>query len=98
MIESRTTAGLSRRDLFKLGGAAAAASALSLRPRETFADAEPEKPKAKRGGTFRVRVSAAPAHFDPHQTAAVSTMIPLSFAYNRLMKIKAGYWTVPGSA
>ena len=97
LIESRPTAALSRRNLLKFGGAAAAASALGLRPGESFADAEPEKPKAKRGGTFRVRVSAPPAHFDPHQTAAVSTMIPLSFAYNRLMKVKAGLWTVPGT-
>jgi peptide/nickel transport system substrate-binding protein len=80
-----------------LGGVAAAASVLSLRPDRSFADSEPEKPKAKRGGTFRVRVSAPPAHFDPHQTAAVSTMVPLSFAYSRLVKIKAGVWTVPGT-
>ena len=97
MIESRPTAALSRRNLLKLGGVAAAASVLSLRPDRSFADSEPEKPKAKRGGTFRVRVSAPPAHFDPHQTAAVSTMVPLSFAYSRLVKIKAGVWTVPGT-
>ena len=97
MIESRPTAALSRRNLLKLGGVAAAASLLSLRPDNSFADSEPEKPKAKRGGTFRVRVSAPPAHFDPHQTAAASTMVPLSFAYSRLVKIKAGVWTVPGT-
>ena len=97
MIESRPTATLSRRNLLKLGGVAAAASVLSLRPDNSFADSEPEKPKAKRGGTFRVRVSAPPAHFDPHQTAAASTMVPLSFAYSRLVKIKAGVWTVPGT-
>ena len=97
MIESRPTAALSRRNLLKLGGVAAAASVLSLRPVNSFADSEPEKPKARRGGTFRVRVSAPPAHFDPHQTAAPSTMIPLSFAYSRLVKIKAGVWTVPGT-
>ena len=97
MIESRPTAALSRRNLLKLGGVAAAASVLSLRPDNSFADSEPEKPKAKRGGTFRVRVSAPPAHFDPHQTAAASTMVPLSFAYSRLVKIKAGVWTVPGT-
>ena len=97
MIESRPTAALSRRNLLKLGGVAAAASVLSLRPDNSFADSEPEKPKARRGGTFRVRVSAPPAHFDPHQTAAASTMVPLSFAYSRLVKIKAGVWTVPGT-
>ena len=97
LIESRPTAALSRRNLLKLGGVAAAASVLSLRPDKSFADSEPEKPKAKRGGTFRVRVSAPPAHFDPHQTAAASTMVPLSFAYSRLVKIKAGVWTVPGT-
>jgi peptide/nickel transport system substrate-binding protein len=97
LIESRPTAALSRRNLLKLGGVAAAASVLSLRPDKSFADSEPEKPKAKRGGAFRVRVSAPPAHFDPHQTAAASTMVPLSFAYSRLVKIKAGVWTVPGT-
>jgi peptide/nickel transport system substrate-binding protein len=97
LIDSCPTTALSRRDLLKLGGVAAAASVLSLRPEKSFADSEPEKPKAKRGGTFRVRVSAPPAHFDPHQTAAASTMVPLSFAYSRLVKIKAGVWTVPGT-
>jgi peptide/nickel transport system substrate-binding protein len=44
----------------------------------------------KRGGTFRLRSHVAPVHFDPHQTIAFSTMIPLSFAYSRLVKVKAG--------
>ena len=36
---------ITRRELFKLGGATLAAGAL-IRPDRVFADAEPEKPKA----------------------------------------------------
>ena len=39
----------------------------------------------------------APTHFDPHQTIAFSTMIPLSLAYSRLVKVKAGSAIVPGT-
>jgi peptide/nickel transport system substrate-binding protein len=87
---------VSRRDLLKLGGAAlavgATAQVLDLgRP----APAEAQTPK--RGGTFRLRSHVAPVHFDPHQTIAFSTMIPLSFAYSRLVKVKAGASVVPGT-
>ena len=85
---------ISRRELFKLGGAAAAAGAgghlLDLtRP------AAAQTPK--RGGTFRLRSHVQPVHFDPHATLAFSTMIPLSFAYSRLVKVKAGSSVVPGT-
>ena len=38
-----------------------------------------------------------PVHFDPQQTIAFSTMIPLSFAYSRLVKVKGGSAVVPGT-
>ncbi|HKW90961.1 MAG TPA: ABC transporter substrate-binding protein [Methylomirabilota bacterium] len=102
-MEPHPTAGLSRRKLLKLGGAAAVASTLSLRHDETAADPESlgsERQKfeaAKHGGTFRVRLDQPPAHFDPHQTVAHSTMVPLSFAYSRLVKVQAGSNVTPGT-
>ena len=99
-MESRLMPLASRRHLLKLGGAAAAASVLGLGHRQSFADGDPPPAKAKqpdRGGTFRIRVAQSPAHFDPHQTAAYSTMVPLSFAYSRLVMIKPGSSIVPGT-
>src|SRR4029450_3293308 len=87
---------LRRRDLPKLGSAAAmvgtGAHVLDL-ARPTPAQAQ----TPKRGGTFRLRSHVAPVHFDPQQTIAFSTMIPLSFAYSRLVKVKAGSSLVPGA-
>jgi len=91
---------VSRRHLLKLGSTAAAASALGLRHGESLADGDPPPEKAKqpdRGGTFRIRMAQSPAHFDPHQTAAYSTMVALSFAYSRLVMIKPGASIVPGT-
>ena len=84
--------GLSRRDLLKLGSAAAVVGATG---QTLILPAEGQTPK--RGGTFRLRSHVAPVHFDPHQTIAFSTMIPLSFAYIRLVKVKGGSAVVPGS-
>ena len=83
---------LSRRDVLKLGGTALAVGAGAL---AVPGAGEPQTPK--RGGTFRLRSHVAPVHFDPHQTLAFSTMIPLSFAYSRLVKIKGGASVVPGT-
>jgi peptide/nickel transport system substrate-binding protein len=87
---------VSRRDLLKLGGGAlavgAGAHALDL-VRPTSAAAQ----TPKRGGTFRLRSHVQPVHFDPHATLAFSTMIPLSYAYSRLVKIKGGASVVPGT-
>ena len=85
---------IARRELFKLGAAAAAVGAgghlLDLtRP------ATAQTPK--RGGTFRLRSHVQPVHFDPHATLAFSTMIPLSYAYSRLVKVKAGSSVLPGT-
>jgi peptide/nickel transport system substrate-binding protein len=99
-MESRVMPPVSRRSLLKLGGAVAAAGALGLRHGESLADGDPPPAKAKqpdRGGTFRIRIAQSPAHFDPHQTATYSTMVPLSFAYSRLVMIKPGSSIVPGT-
>src|SRR5688572_25394184 len=95
MDERGTMSDLSRRDLLKLGGAAATVGAAGhvvdlARP----AAAAAQTPK--RGGTFCLRSPVQPPHFDPHAILAFSTMIPLSFAYSRLVKVKAGSSVVPG--
>jgi len=85
---------LTRRDVLKLGAAALAAGATSsdlVGPRS----AEAQTPK--RGGRFRLRSHVPPVHFDPQQTIAFSTMIPLSLAYSRLVKVKGGSAVVPGT-
>jgi peptide/nickel transport system substrate-binding protein len=80
---------LSRRELLKLGGAAVALGAAGggsdlLRPGPAAAQTP------KRGGTLRLTVITDPLGFDPHQTISFATMVPLSFAYSRLVKVKAG--------
>jgi len=87
------TSSLTRRDLLKLGGTALAVGATAAV--STPGSALAQTPK--RGGTFRLRSHVAPVHFDPHQTIAFSTMIPLSFAYSRLVKVKGGASVVPGT-
>ena len=90
----QSASSLTRREMLKLGGTVLAAGAASkglLAPQP--ADAQ----TPKRGGTFRLRSHVAPVHFDPHQTIAFSTMIPLSFAYSRLVKVKGGSAVVPGT-
>jgi len=87
---------VSRRDLLKLGGVAAAAGITGsglhlLEPTEALAQTP------KRGGTFRIRFHLAPVHFDPQQTVAFSTMVPLSFTHSRLVKVKAGSSVKPGT-
>ena len=81
----------SRRDFFKLSGLAVAAGAPLLHPIEASAQAP------KRGGTFRIRFPLAPVHFDPQQTVAFTTMVPLSFTHSRLVKVKAGSAVTPGT-
>src|SRR5690242_6055104 len=81
---------MTRRDVLKLSGAALAASQLvSVQP------AAAQTPK--RGGSFRLRTHVAPVPFDPHATIAFSTMLPLSLAYSRLVKVKGGSAVVPGT-
>jgi peptide/nickel transport system substrate-binding protein len=88
MAESTTTnhPSLTRRSLLKLGAAAAAGAAVDLR---LPAAATAQTPK--RGGTLRLAHQLDPVTgFDPHLTISFLTMIPLSFAYSRLLKVKAG--------
>jgi len=87
------TSSLTRRDLLKLGGTALAVGATAAAATPGTASAQ----TPKHGGTFRLRSHVAPVHFDPHQTIAFSTMIPLSFAYSRLVKVKGGSAVVPGT-
>src|ERR1043166_10346442 len=84
---------LTRRDLLKLGGTALAVGAAAGASAPHAAQAQ----SPKRGGSFRLRSPVAPVHFDPHQTIAFSTLIPLSFAYSRLVKVKGGSGVVPGT-
>ena len=45
----------------------------------------------KRGGTLGLTFISDPVTgFDPHQTISFVTMVPLSFVYSRLVKVKAG--------
>ena len=87
---------ISRRDVLKLGSMAVAAGAAGsglhlLDPGEAAAQTP------KRGGTFRIRFHLAPVHFDPQQTVAFTTMVPLSFTHSRLVKVKAGSSVKPGT-
>jgi peptide/nickel transport system substrate-binding protein len=85
---------VTRRDVLKLGTAAAVAhGALGgwPGPREAVAQTP------KRGGIFRIRQAVQPVHFDPQQTVAFATMVPLSYCMSRLVKVKAGPAVVPGT-
>jgi peptide/nickel transport system substrate-binding protein len=87
---------VSRRDLLKLGGIAVATGAAG----SSLGLLEPGRAEAqapKRGGTFRMRFHLAPVHFDPQQTVAFTTMLPLSFTHSRLVKVKAGSSVKPGT-
>ena len=96
MDRSPASASLTRRDLLKAGGAAAvsglAAGAGVLAP-ETAAAQAP-----KRGGTLRLTfTNDLVTGFDPQQTISFVTMVPLSFVYSRLLKVKAGPSVKPGT-
>ena len=82
---------LSRRDVLKVGAAGLAFAAGGVLP---GASVQAQTPK--RGGTFRIR-GEDPVHFDPHLTQAFRTMTNLSFAYSRLVKVKAGSAVVPNT-
>jgi peptide/nickel transport system substrate-binding protein len=88
MARSSLPTAITRRDLIKATGITAvslAAGAQLLAPESARAQAP------KRGGTLRLAQIADPVTgFDPHQTISFLTMIPLSFAYSRLLKVKAG--------
>jgi len=77
---------ISRRDALRIGGTAVALAITG--PQLVGSPAEAQTPK--RGGTLRLTFQADPLHFDPHQTISFVTMCPLSLAYSRLLKVKAG--------
>jgi len=85
MSNTPSDPGVSRRDLLKVG---AGAVALAVAGPQLATPAEAQTPK--RGGTFRMTVLSDPLHFDPHQTISFLVMVPLSFVYSRLVKVKAG--------
>src|SRR5438105_10967462 len=77
---------VTRRDVMKLGGAALAAGTVGTQiPRPAVAAQTP-----RRGGILKAAVITDPLGFDPHATISFATMVPLSFAYSRLVKVKAG--------
>jgi len=77
---------ITRRQLLKAGGGALAAAAMAphLGPGPAVAQT------SKRGGVLRLPFQVDPIGFDPHQTISFATMVPLSFVYSRLVKVKAG--------
>jgi peptide/nickel transport system substrate-binding protein len=76
---------LTRRELLQAGGALGLAASLPAAMPDGAA-----AQRAKRGGVFRLTFQIDPLGFDPHQTISFATMVPLSFAYSRLVKVKAG--------
>jgi peptide/nickel transport system substrate-binding protein len=93
MDDCRPATSLTRRDALKLVATALAAVATSDLPQPRAAEAD----TPKRGGVFRIRQAVQPTHFDPHQTVAFTTMMPLSYCLSRLLKVKAGPAVVPGT-
>jgi peptide/nickel transport system substrate-binding protein len=92
----RNSSAPTRRDLLKLGATAVAAGGVSAvtdlaAPRPALAQTP------KRGGVLRLAHQLDPVGLDPHQTISFATMIPLSFIYSRLMKVKAGPIVKPGT-
>ena len=87
MTPDHTRLPLSRRDLLKLGGGAAA-----LLGAPTAARGQ----TPKRGGTLNLRLWDPP-HWDPHLTVSYKTHIAYSFTHSRLVKHKAGPGVAPGT-
>ena len=80
---------ITRRDVLKASGAVVAAGLVGGSSFLAPETARAQTPK--RGGTFRLVLQSDPVTgFDPHQTISFVTMVPLSFAYSRLVKVKAG--------
>jgi peptide/nickel transport system substrate-binding protein len=87
---------ITRRDLLKAGGAAAVAGLASGAGLILPQAASAQTPK--RGGTLRLTFITDPVTgFDPHLTISFATMVPLSFVYSRLVKVKAGPSVKPGT-
>ena len=92
----RTSHSITRRDLLKAGGTAAVAGLASGAGLLSPESARAQTPK--RGGTLRLTFISDPVTgFDPQQTISFVTMVPLSFVYSRLVKVKAGPSVKPGT-
>jgi peptide/nickel transport system substrate-binding protein len=85
-------AGLTRRDLLTLGGAALGTAVAGAFTRPTAAEAQ----APKRGGVFRLPIGNPPM-FDHQLTVSWPTQIALSFTHSRLLKVKAGPSVAPGT-
>ena len=95
MDYSSVSTSITRRDLLKVGAVAVAAlgGGAGLLVPERAAGQMP-----KRGGTLRLTFQSDPVTgFDPQQTISFVTMVPLSFVYSRLLKVKAGPSVKPGT-
>ncbi|PYM31228.1 MAG: hypothetical protein DME15_18365 [Candidatus Rokuibacteriota bacterium] len=86
MSPGRNGRRITRRELLTAVGGALAIAAVA--PHLGPGPAQAQTPK--RGGVLRLTVISDPLHFDPHQTISFLTMVPLSFVYSRLVKVKAG--------
>jgi peptide/nickel transport system substrate-binding protein len=88
---------MTRRDMLKLGGAAAAATAVGVTA-DLLSSSTTEAQTPKRGGVFRIRGEDAATGFDPqlvvnHHRIATN----LSFTHSRLVRIKSGAQVKPGT-
>src|SRR6266404_6265688 len=92
----RDSAAPTRRDLLKLGATAVAAGGV-IAVTNLAAPGPAVAQTLKRGGVLRLAHQFDPVGLDPHQTISFATMIPLSFIYSRLMKVKAGPLVKPGT-
>jgi peptide/nickel transport system substrate-binding protein len=93
--ESKRTqgdAGVTRRDLLRLGSAALAGATIA--PHLTVRPSHAQTPK--RGGTINLRLWDPP-HWDPHLTISYKTHIAYSFTHSRLLKFRAGPGVTPGT-
>jgi peptide/nickel transport system substrate-binding protein len=96
MDHSSMSNSITRRDLLKAGGAAAVAGLAGGAGLASPGTASAQTPK--RGGTLRFTLISDPVTgFDPQQTISFVTMVPLSFVYSRLVKVKAGPSVKPGT-
>src|SRR5204863_5836955 len=97
MNQPPVSTSITRRDLLKAGGAAAVAGLASGTGLITIPQAA-DAQTPKRGGTLRLTFISDPVTgFDPQQTISFVTMVPLSFVYSRLVKVKAGPSVKPGT-
>jgi len=92
----RDSAAPTRRDLLKLGATAVAAGGV-IAVTNLAAPGPAVAQTPKRGGVLRLAHQLDPVGLDPHQTISFATLIPLSFIYSRLMKVKAGPLVKPGT-